>query len=207
MERRILALCVAVSGVVFDDGVVEIPIQTNNDVYGNEIRTLTWDPEASDAWTAARDFSRRNKITGRTATGCTRDGCILKDIVAALEQELGRAPSLEHGEGLRLQRPARPRPAASGGAIALYTGHDANVALTDGDGNVVCVLELERLFERRYYMSPRTHEAFSADWLRALEVVSAADECRGPDQRPAAVTTSREISGGKPMKHRYRRAW
>ena len=69
MERRILALCVAVSGVVFDDGVVEIPIQTNNDLYGNEIRTLTWDPEASDAWTAARDFSRRNKITSRTATG------------------------------------------------------------------------------------------------------------------------------------------
>ena len=53
---------VAVSGVVFDDGVVEIPIQTNNDLYGNEVRTLTWDPEASDAWTAARDFSRRNKI-------------------------------------------------------------------------------------------------------------------------------------------------
>ena len=34
---------------------------------GNEIRTLTWAPEASDAWTAARDFSRRNKALESTA--------------------------------------------------------------------------------------------------------------------------------------------
>ena len=44
-----------------------------------------------------------------------------------------------------------PAPAAPT-VISVYAGHDASVAVGRG-GKILCVLELERLFEKRYYES------------------------------------------------------
>lgn len=62
-------------------------------------------------------------------------------------------------------------------AIAIYTGHDASIAIATGS-RIHCVLELERLFGRRYFY-PRLDD-LSAEWTRAAEVVRDRCECQGP---------------------------
>lgn len=65
------------------------------------------------------------------------------------------------------------------GAIAVYAFHDASVALSK-NGRVQCVLELERLFEVRYFKSSLDSEArFHDDWLQALRIVRDRCECDG----------------------------
>jgi carbamoyltransferase len=53
--------------------------------------------------------------------------------------------------------------------IALHTQHDAGLAVAV-DGELVFALELERLFEERYYTSPADPGGFEAAWARALSV-------------------------------------
>eukprot|EP00928_Gymnodinium_smaydae_P055080 TRINITY_DN38702_c0_g1_i1.p1 TRINITY_DN38702_c0_g1~~TRINITY_DN38702_c0_g1_i1.p1 ORF type:complete len:645 (-),score=127.58 TRINITY_DN38702_c0_g1_i1:19-1953(-) len=68
---------------------------------------------------------------------------------------------------------------SSDAAIAVYAFHDASVALSCG-GQVQCVLELERLFEVRYFLSDTgSRERFRADWLVALRAVRDRCECEG----------------------------
>ena len=58
-----------------------------------------------------------------------------------------------------------------GAAIALYSGHDANIAVSV-NGDVKCVLELERLFGVRYFMpNMKNQTRYRDDWLRALAAV------------------------------------
>lgn len=61
-----------------------------------------------------------------------------------------------------------PAPAAPT-VISVYAGHDASVAVGRG-GKILCVLELERLFEKRYYESPSNGTLFMRDWHEALRV-------------------------------------
>lgn len=54
--------------------------------------------------------------------------------------------------------------------ISFHTQHDANVAVTE-DGQPILVLELERIFETRYFDSSSDPAEFRAQWARALDVV------------------------------------
>ncbi|CAE7901258.1 ADPS [Symbiodinium sp. KB8] len=58
--------------------------------------------------------------------------------------------------------------------IALHAGHDGSIAIGKG-GRIQCVLELERLFEDRYFIPKLDH--FHFHWHRALETVSERCEC------------------------------
>ena len=199
--RRLLQIalqCFAALGVVHQHDertVVEIEVVLHEgqlgaaNRWGGNLRLL-WDTNETDAWTSARDFARRNRITPAANTyGCTDSYCIVATIAKALEAELGMPPAPQTNDRrvLRLQKPLRPRPEPEGGSIAVYTGHDANVAVSDGDGNILCVLELERLFEERYYRSPRNFSLFAEHWTEALRVVATSDECCGPVGRCPSV--------------------
>eukprot|EP00438_Fugacium_kawagutii_P009632 Skav214981 [mRNA] locus=scaffold508:147289:149361:- [translate_table: standard] len=62
--------------------------------------------------------------------------------------------------------------------IAIHEGHDANIAVAVG-GRIQCVLELERLFGRRYYHP--SDDPFIVEWPIALQVVRDKCECEdGP---------------------------
>ncbi|CAJ1334230.1 unnamed protein product [Effrenium voratum] len=63
-------------------------------------------------------------------------------------------------------------------AIALYSGHDASIAVGI-NGRIQCVLELERLFGQRYYQPPSDPEQARKEWLQALEIVRDFCECEG----------------------------
>ena len=71
--------------------------------------------------------------------------------------------------------------------ILFYLNHDASVAVGI-DGRVQCVLELERLFEERYYNSPGWRHSeeeqllpFHTDWSHALHILQETCECEdGP---------------------------
>eukprot|EP00439_Symbiodinium_sp_Y106_P040207 s4001_g4.t3 len=58
--------------------------------------------------------------------------------------------------------------------IALHAGHDGSIAVGKG-GRIQCVLELERLFEDRYFIPQIDH--FHFHWHRALETVYESCEC------------------------------
>jgi carbamoyltransferase len=68
-----------------------------------------------------------------------------------------------------------------GTVIAFHIGHDSNVAISI-DGRVQCVLELERLFQQRYFYS--TSESLKGDWRKALPVLQHFCECES-DPRDA----------------------
>eukprot|EP01135_Chromosphaera_perkinsii_P011393 Nk52_evm38s2391 gene=Nk52_evmTU38s2391 len=54
--------------------------------------------------------------------------------------------------------------------IGFHTLHDANVAVVE-DGRVCVVLELERLFEKRYFCSDNKAASFELQWRQALAKV------------------------------------
>ena len=65
--------------------------------------------------------------------------------------------------------------------IGLYPGHDASIAIAVG-GRVQCVLELERLFDVRYFCPTYSDETrFRDEWTRALAAVRERCVC---DPRP-----------------------
>ena len=64
--------------------------------------------------------------------------------------------------------------------IAIHKGHDAHIAVAVGS-RIQCVLELERLFGRRYFF-PKV-DYFTEDWQKAAEVVRDRCECEGPCPR------------------------
>lgn len=66
----------------------------------------------------------------------------------------------------------------SGAVIAVHHGHDANIAIAI-DGRVQCVLELERLFLKRYFHPSLTGNDFREQMLQALQVVALRCECEG----------------------------
>ena len=57
--------------------------------------------------------------------------------------------------------------------IAFHVQHDASVAVADA-GRLLLALELERLFEERYFASASDDVTFREQWTRALEVVRQA---------------------------------
>lgn len=57
--------------------------------------------------------------------------------------------------------------------IAFHVQHDASVAVADS-GRLIFALELERLFEERYFACSSDEEEFRAQWRRTLEVVRDA---------------------------------
>ncbi len=54
--------------------------------------------------------------------------------------------------------------------IGFYTRHDSNVAITV-DGKVSLALELERLFQQRYFKSSLRHRRFRRQWKRTRDVL------------------------------------
>jgi carbamoyltransferase len=69
--------------------------------------------------------------------------------------------------------------------IAFHVQHDAGVAIAEA-GRLVLALELERLFEERYFACSNDLDAFRSQWSRALSVVR---EFSGLDQFDVAVTS------------------
>lgn len=69
--------------------------------------------------------------------------------------------------------------------IAFHVQHDASVAVADS-GRLLFALELERLFEERYFACSSDEEKFCAQWRRALEVVRDAT---GIERFDVAVTS------------------
>ncbi|CAK8991133.1 Nodulation protein NolNO [Durusdinium trenchii] len=60
------------------------------------------------------------------------------------------------------------------GVLAIHMGHDAQIVLAIGS-RIQCVLELERLFGRRYFF-PKLDD-FNKNWLTAAETVRDQCEC------------------------------
>lgn len=69
--------------------------------------------------------------------------------------------------------------------IAFHTQHDANLAIAR-DGVLELALELERLFEERYFESASDPAAFRSQWQRAIE---AAVRATGIEHFDVAVTS------------------
>lgn len=69
--------------------------------------------------------------------------------------------------------------------IAFHVQHDANVAVANA-GRLVLALELERLFEARYFSCATDDETFRAQWVRTLAVVR---EVTGIERFDVAVTS------------------
>ncbi|XP_063951595.1 nodulation protein NolO-like [Lytechinus pictus] len=55
--------------------------------------------------------------------------------------------------------------------IAFHTLHDANVTICE-DGKLLAVLELERLFAKRYFCSGQRKSVFTEQWQKAIEVIT-----------------------------------
>lgn len=69
--------------------------------------------------------------------------------------------------------------------IAFHVQHDASVAVAE-DGHLRAVLELERLFESRYFASAAAPEDFEAQWRQAIDAVTRAT---GLERFDVAVTS------------------
>ncbi|AKT38310.1 carbamoyltransferase C-terminal domain-containing protein [Chondromyces crocatus] len=69
--------------------------------------------------------------------------------------------------------------------IAFHTQHDANLAIAQ-DGVLRLALELERLFEERYFASARDEATFRQQWRKAIE---AAVQETGIEHFDVAVTS------------------
>ncbi len=69
--------------------------------------------------------------------------------------------------------------------IAFHVQHDASVSVADS-GRLLLALELERLFDERYFASASDDQAFRAQWGRVLAVVL---ETTGIDRFDVAVTS------------------
>ncbi|XP_033096246.1 nodulation protein NolO-like [Anneissia japonica] len=69
--------------------------------------------------------------------------------------------------------------------IAFHIYHDANVCVCVG-GKLVVVLELERLFQQRYYCSPAKRDVFLKQWSEAIQKVQAFSKI---DEFDIAVTS------------------
>ncbi|CAK9089122.1 Decarbamoylnovobiocin carbamoyltransferase (Novobiocin biosynthesis protein N) [Durusdinium trenchii] len=99
---------------------------------------------------------------------------------ASMSDDLAKFLSQDH-------EPPISRPAV----IAFHAGHDASIAIGVA-GRVQCVLELERLFEVRYYslgggMTLDMSEAdFAQAWLFALDAVLSGCECDAEEKCPGS---------------------
>lgn len=69
--------------------------------------------------------------------------------------------------------------------IAFHVQHDANLAIADS-GRLLLALELEKLFEERYFASASDDETFRAQWAHALKI---AREATGLDEFDIGVTS------------------
>ncbi|XP_030831521.1 uncharacterized protein LOC752072 [Strongylocentrotus purpuratus] len=54
--------------------------------------------------------------------------------------------------------------------IAFHTLHDANVSICE-DGKLLAVLELERLFAKRYFCSGQRKSVFTEQWQQAIDLM------------------------------------
>lgn len=69
--------------------------------------------------------------------------------------------------------------------VAFHVQHDASVAVAES-GRLLLALELERLFEERYFACANEESTFRAQWSRAL---AAVRDATGIDQYDIAVTS------------------
>ena len=127
-------------------------------LYQNEPAVCEADEESSCHWHAIEVYMRL--LRGQDAAQRRTDG--VKTQPSHLQ-----SMSLQGMKQLKLQ----------GAAIALFSGHDANIAVSV-NGHVKCVLELERLFGIRYFLpDSKNRTSYTADWLRALSTVRDLCEC------------------------------
>ena len=134
-------------------------------------RTLVWRRAAESAKEACARFAAEQGLNG--------------DVLPDLEALVASQTALRKVSPSLFAAPSWWRPAEAAGTIAFFGGHDASVAVAAADGTLLCVLELERLFNDRYYSSfgpdgatPR--ESFDEDWRRALLVIRDRSECAYP---------------------------
>lgn len=69
--------------------------------------------------------------------------------------------------------------------IAFHTQHDANVAVAES-GKLLLALELERIFEKRYFTCAENDDEFREQWARVMAVVR---EATGIERFDVAVTS------------------
>lgn len=69
--------------------------------------------------------------------------------------------------------------------IAFHTEHDANVAVAES-GELLLALELERVFEQRYFRCSDDNDEFREQWMRVMALVR---EATGIEQFDVAVTS------------------
>ncbi|CAE7498570.1 novN [Symbiodinium natans] len=87
----------------------------------------------------------------------------------------GRLPPVSRRHELALPDEVQ---AAEKAIISIQAGHDASIAIAKGS-RIQCVLELERLFEIRYF--PEAVNNFQRNWRYALETVRDRCDCEdGP---------------------------
>jgi len=128
-------------------------------------------------------------------TACARFAIahnLREDVVEDLEALVASQTALRKVSPSLFAAPTWWRPSGYSGTIAFFGGHDASVAVAAPDGTLLCVLELERLLNERYYSSfgpdgktPRA--SFDEDWRRALLVIRDRPECHYPETFAHAI--------------------
>ncbi|CAE7206645.1 nolO [Symbiodinium pilosum] len=98
------------------------------------------------------------------------------EAVSGLETSKTMGLLYEGGSAAEFALPTSLR-ADSGSVLALkFFGHDASIAVAKG-GRIQCVLELERLFEIRYFSPSADSDDPAYTWFSALELVQKKCEC------------------------------
>lgn len=154
-------------------------------------RLLRWNSSTEDLTAFARRSAQRYQDEPAV---CEADpangGChshtlevymrLLRGQEAAHRRNAGNKTGAEKLQSMSLAGLKQVEP--QGAAIALYSGHDANIAVSV-NGHVKCVLELERLFGVRYFIPDMKNKtSYREDWQRALATVRDFCEC---DEFPA----------------------
>jgi len=68
--------------------------------------------------------------------------------------------------------------------ISIHTKHDANLSISEND-KIILVLELERIFKKRYFASSNDKAEFKKEWKKAIEI---AKEYSGIKHFDIAIT-------------------
>ena len=147
---------------------------------------LKWNSSSQDITSLARKFGQiyQNEpaVCEANAEG---DTCHWHAIEVYMRLLRGQAATKRRAKGLKTQASdlesmslgGLGRVDVQGAAIALFSGHDANIAVSV-NGHVKCVLELERLFGVRYFLPNfKNKTSYTADWLQALATVRDLCEC------------------------------
>lgn len=160
-----------------------VQVQVGHDELEEPLQ-VHWDSSAEDLHAVARASARLALRLAPVWPGCDNVECVASEIAWKLE----RAANASHADTFSSEDPAHGLRLLSFSlqgnpkgreptAIAVNVGHDAAISVSVG-GRVQCTLELERLFEERYYESKVGNpEKFTNHWRYAINAVRENCEC------------------------------